>query len=251
LIWTGQVFQPLWERQNVVDFKLTLHCIIGYVQDVQNFIAFPVGTGSTQIQILEKIAGEATNGIAIDSIGDLQNASAATSPLPRGKVVFGRPGDYLNAIARSNNLLYYLGPNGINVRTLNPPSGQTTPDLVYGPSWPPGKNVTIPEQTAGQYTPTLIGTPRQTQKGVEFRVLMDSRVRLGSVVQLNMSAIQQLPQYPGQYRSILDQDNTYVVCGIKHIGDTWGDDWFTDITAVNNTFWPTYAQTSWIPATNN
>jgi hypothetical protein len=246
LIFAGQVFQPLWERMNVTDYKVTLHCLIGLVELSQNFVAFAqqVTAQNNQVQILQKIAAQSTNGIKVDSIDDLQSSQVATTPFPRGRVVWGRPGDYLDTIASSNYQLFYLGPNGINVRNLEPPSGQTIADFTFGPPWPP--NVPFNPQNPSQYTPTIIGTPQQTQDGVVFRVLMDSRVKLGSTVALDFSGIKQLPQYPltGQLPSILSADGTYVVCAIRHVGDTRGDDWYTEITAVNKTFWPAYVASS-------
>ena len=112
--------------------------------------------------------------------------------------------------------MFYLSPNGINVRSIAPVSAQATPDLVYGPPWPP--TATVQPENPLLYTPTLIGTPQQTQEGVVFRVLMDSRVKLGNTVQLDLSGIKQLPRYPNQYLSVLDQTLTYVVCAVRHVG---------------------------------
>jgi hypothetical protein len=246
LIWTGQVYQPMWERVNVTDYKITLHCMVGFLQGVQNFVSFTQGYNSNQVDILRRIAKESTNGIAIDNIADLE-AAVGTTQLARGKTTFGRPDEILQQIAQTNNLMFYLSPNGINVRSIAPVSAQATPDLVYGPPWPP--TATVQPENPLLYTPTLIGTPQQTQEGVVFRVLMDSRVKLGNTVQLDLSGIKQLPRYPNQYLSVLDQTLTYVVCAVRHVGDTRGDDWYTEITGVSKNFWPIYAQTSAQPNT--
>ena len=241
LIWTGRVFQPLWERQNVTDFKVTLHCIMGYLEASQNYINSNIGPNATQAQIVRQIAKQARNPMSlynqnsnIDNIDDL-NQVAGNYPL--GKVFFGRPDDYLDSIAKLNNLTYFLSPNGVAIRSLSP-GNNPQPDFIFGPPLPPG--VTVPDLPTARYTPTLIGTPQQTQQGVVFTVLQDSRVKLGSVVQLNMTAIRVQPQFPGTIPSILDQNNSYVVGGIKHTGDTRGESWYTEITGVSLNFWPLF-----------
>lgn len=249
LIWAGQVFQPLWERVNVTDYKVTLHCLVGFWQDTQNFVNDSIGVECTQSQIVQKIAQAATNGISIEDITDLENATG-TVQLPRGAVLFGRPGDLIGEIAQTNYMSYYVSQNGINVINLLD-NDNAQPQYVFGPPWP--GYLTVSPKYPAQYTPTLLGTPQQTQDGVVFRVLMDSRLRLADTVGLDLSALNQIPNYPDPsgYPAFLTQNQTFIICGIRHVGDTRGEDWYTEVTAVSKSFWPVYSQLNKaLPSTN-
>ena len=74
----------------------------------------------------------------------------------------------------------------------------------------------------------MLGTPAQTQQGVDFRVLLDSRLEFklpGMQAQLKNVVIEQAPFQLGQYQSLLTQDGVYFVAGVQHIGDTRGNVW--------------------------
>lgn len=231
-IWLGKVFQPMWERENGTDFKLTLHCMIGLFEDAMNVVSLPIGPLATQLQIVQSMAAQAHLGIESIDEQTLGNAR-----LPRSRAVFGTPGDYFQQIGVGNKLHYWLSDKGINlVGSRNAP---TTPSLIYGPSSTPGTNIPVPNPET--YTPTLIGTPQQTQEGVVFRVLLDPRLTVGQLVGLNMSAIRQIPQYPlaQQGPTVLSQDGTYYVGGVRHIGDTRGQPWYTEVTGLTPLAWQT------------
>jgi hypothetical protein len=122
----------------------------------------------------------------------------------------------------------WISPNGLNIRSLTPAS--EVPDLVFGP--PYVTNLPNSQSTSGLTKQTILGTPQQTQQGVAFRVLLDSQLKIGQLIKIDMSAIRQLPKTPGQYPSILDQDGLYVIAGLRHSGDTRGNDWTTEIIGV-------------------
>lgn len=253
LIWTGQVFMPLWERVNVTDFKITLHCLVGFAETTQSSISVNIGRRSTQVDTLRLIASAATNGIHIDDIADLETSQSATQPLPRGQTLFGRPADYLAKIAQTNYMsYYYASPNGINVRTFKPTVPDGPPQFVYGPPWP--GYLRVQPKYPLQYTPTLIGTPQQTQDGVVFRVLMDARPKLGNTVMIDLTAITLIALNPSESQNqptpLLNSNATYVICNIRHVGDTRGDDWYTEITAVNATLGALYGQVGPLPNTS-
>lgn len=63
----------------------------------------------------------------------------------------------------------------------------------------------------------LIGSPQQGKKGViKFRMLLDGRASPGRPIRL-----ESLERPPGDMR----------IEKIAHIGDTWGNDWYTDVEA--------------------
>ena len=70
---------------------------------------------------------------------------------------------------------------------------------------------------------------------VEFTVLLDPRVKVEKplmTVKIDNSQIRFLKRQIGQPIRPLDQDGTYVVAEVRHIGDTRGNPWYTVIKAM-------------------
>lgn len=310
LIFQGYVYQPMWEKENVTDYKLTLLCVLGLYEDTQNIVALSLAAGASQLQIVRQMAQNARIPIPIDAIDE----AALSKTLPRGKVIFGRPGQKIAEIAADNNLQCWFSPNGLNIRRLDGSSGvggsvnlisvgsggsnylvgdvlnvvqnggsgatlsvtainsagavtglqallggngyqpanglattgghgvgatvnvlpvPVTPAYTYSP--PPSTGKQVLQQTPGGLSQTLIGTPQQTQEGVVFRVLLDARPQIGDIVQLNYSVIRQLARSYGPKAPLpsrLEADGNYIIAGIKHVGDTRGNDWYTEFNCI-------------------
>ena len=226
VVWEGKLFQPLWERVNVTDYKLTLHCIIGLEEYTENLVNFVHSAYASQADLVTRMMSSAQTPIRADSI-DMETLSQ--KKLPRGKVIFGSPGKYFAQIAADNKMDTWVGPNGMNMG-LPEPNSWSTPDLVYGPQYPPGATQ---QQTDAEVTRTLVGTPQQTSEGVMFRVLLDARLKVQRpplMVKLDQTVIRQMPLAVGQqYVNPLDQDGYYIVSSVRHIGDNRGTPWYTEV----------------------
>jgi hypothetical protein len=92
------------------------------------------------------------------------------------------------------------------------------------------------------YTPSsgLIGTPTQTQFGVEFSVLLDPRIKAQLpllTVEIQEAIISQFAPNPvqttGQVPYPLQSDGVYTVFEVRHRGDSRGNPWQTDVTAAS------------------
>lgn len=213
VIWDGFVLQPLWIRENQTDFKLTLHCINWFGLIARNSIGMSTQAGVTQQQVVAAIAANSYHPIGTGQITDqLSNKS-----LPRGKVLFGRPDKYLNEIARDNNMQWWLSQKG----------------LLNFSGLEEGLSSTF--DNAPVYTPTtgIVGTPQQTQDGVNFRLLLDPTVEVkkpAMCVKIDQTEIQQLSIQANVRPGFLSQSGTYVVLSARYLGDTRGQDWYTDVT---------------------
>lgn len=207
-IFEGLLFQPLWERIDGVDYKLTLHCMVGLVEETNNFVATSVAGGITQRQLVARMAQACVNPLALEQVDSLKPGVST-----RGEVIFGQPSLFLEEIAADNELNMWISDVGVNIRSLL--QQQTNiPTLEYSPST------------------GLVGTPQQTQDGVALRVLLDPRAKLATQIKLSPdTVIAQLPRVQNTYPTILDQDGLYVIAGVRHIGDSRGDTWTTEITA--------------------
>ncbi len=237
VLFSGKLLQAIWTRENVVDYRLTMRCVTGLLEDALNFVSFPWERRTTAYDTLNQVCAEA--GIKYENIDDPARQALESVSYPRAQAVHGRPYDVIRQIARQHNLTAWVSPRGLSVRSFDP-STIETPDYSYGPADLPG-NYTTGGTRQGLIKKTLIGTPQQTQNGLTFRVLMDSSVKIGDIVQIAPGTLVHLaPIQVGSLPPVPNRNGIYIVAGIRHIGDTRGrgDDWYTEITGVTADFFP-------------
>src|SRR5579872_834100 len=242
LLFSGQVIQPVWTRERVVDFCLTLRCVTGLLQDAFNYASFPLSKGATAYDTVTKLCNQCS--ISQENIDPASKAALTQSKAPRGQVVFGRPYETIRQIAKQNNLSAWISPNGLNIRSFDPKKPPPDPDYAYGPANLSGAYTTSGTQQ-GIVKNTLLGTPEQTQNGVIFRVELDSSVKIGDTVQLAPGTlISPFPVQIAALPAVPSRNGIYVVAGVKHSGDSRGrgDDWVTEITGVTMDFFADFLQ---------
>jgi len=257
-LWAGSVFQPVWTRVNVVDFKLTLRCLYGLMQESLNLIDFSMyGSSPTYYDTLAAICKKASVSESIDADAEAKNR------LQQGQYIRGfrdlaKPADIVHRIMRDSTLFAWVTPpapnSGGQQSTLHVRSFDVAPtkaDIAYQPPNVPASPFTL----SSNVKPTLLGIPEQmgsgggigiTQNGVIFRVLLDPEVRVGMVVQLVAGTIVNPYQFSPfqEYPSLPSRNALYVVAGVRHVGDSrgTGDDWYTEITGVLWDFFSAYVK---------
>jgi len=244
VIWQGQIFQATFERRDVINFVVHLHCLCGLTDLVQNLFTGNVPPRTAITTVVRRMAAEAQNQITLSYLSPKLDAQSTL--LPRGQAFAGKPADIAGRVAANARMVSYFDNTGLHIAPLGTTDANQVPDIIYGPSFPNNVTKQISNGNAASYTPTLLGTPQQTQNGVSFDVLMDSRVQIGKIIALDFSVIKLLPIYPnGQVNRLLTTDGTYAVVGIRHTGDTYVAEapWRTSIDAVALSFWPTYVKT--------
>jgi hypothetical protein len=249
LLYYGKVLQPVWLRENVVDYKLILRLTTGLPEDAYNLTSFALEKDKTAHDSICQICRQAKTPIPfpIENIDDAARNKLSRTKFSRGQAFHGRPYEMIREIVKQHGLFAWVKPidpktgiGGLNVRSFDGPP--PAPDHVYGPPDPYGSSA----PTRGQVKRTLIGVPEQTQAGVVFRVLLDPSVRIGDVVQLAPGTVinahpMQIFVLPAASPSV---EGTYTVQGIRHIGDTRGrgDDWYTEIHAVVPNFFAEFLE---------
>lgn len=243
VIYDGPILQVLYDQENVVDQRITLHCQANPLVMQEGVVAFSMGVFSTQAQMLAKAAA-AINLPDISQAGGTLSSYASQvlskKAYPRGNTVFGRVGSLMSLVADDQFLTTYRDGYKAYMTDLGQPGeSPARPDFVYSPSNPPGNNTPIPSGT----TPTIIGTPRQTPQGVCFTVLLDPRLKVQippQVVQLIRTLPAQLAIQPnpaaGNMGTPLNADLKFLVSQIRHCGDSRGNDWYTEVTGYSTTY---------------
>ena len=229
-IFAGTVFQPIWERLDVVDYRLVLRCVLGRSLATLNFINDSVGALSTARQQALAIAQRSVTPINLDTE---QLSVLPGIQLPRGKVFFGDPVRALHGLASQTGLLSWLNHTGWTVADPNTPLG----DVIAKYAPPLSDQCAGSTNDAGE-TLSLIGTPQQTQYGVNFRVLLDPRVQVTaplSQVGLNAQYVRQAQlSYPAPQAPPRPLQQTYGVVGVRYVGDTRGNAWYSEITGFSS-----------------
>lgn len=208
-IFDGKIIWPSRSRASNTDYVLTLMAIDGDQQLNLSFISKTVNRGLNSRKIIETVANDSEVKTPVNKISD----GLSTQALPRGKVFFGKPYNYVQDVCRGNAASFFIEDGNLNVVRLQDLSKDEA--LVITP------------ETG------LIGTPQQIQFGVSFKMLLNPAVHLESMIQIKGVQVNEASVTPGQQQSPLDDDWIYQVIELTHIGDTRGNDWYTEVQGIS------------------
>jgi hypothetical protein len=236
LVWAGVVLWSEFTKKDVVDHVLTLQSVAAMPILQNNFVNFATGPFQKQSQLMLAMAQRATTPFTLFDPGNQLDA-VTPGTLPRPVVFFGQPQHYLDQACRQANTGYFVGFDGVaNVTQLAVQS--TVPLVTYASPLPTGSTAT-PDPSVSY---SIVGTPKQILVtdalfGVSFKVLMDARIKITNppmVVKIDNSVlIEQARQSFGAPPPVLSQDGIYAVVDVSHIGDSRGNAWYSEVTAVN------------------
>ena len=220
VIFDGTIKQLKRGKESNVDSYLEV--LAADVDLPYNFgpISQTLGAGVTpQQQLAAIVKGQnayADNPVAI---GDLSGMTGGV--LPRGKVLYGMGRDeYLNLGNTTGTKLFVT--NGTLV---------AMPFTGYLPS----EAVVLNSQTG------MISTPEATQNGVEVRCLLNPKIRIGTLVRIDNADINQSTVLNRGLGGALNElslfaattdDGFYRVASAEAIGDTRGNDWYSDLICL-------------------
>jgi hypothetical protein len=230
LVFQGSVFQPMWDKPTQVDYRIRLRCAL-YLSEYMGQIVNTNFPGNiSQLAYLKQLCQNA--GIIYQS-SQVSEGPLASVIVPRAQTVSSTPNEAFKRLADQHQMLYSpLADGSFVMKSIADLQNIGSPDFVYSPAIPVGSNLT--PQAGINYT--IQGTPQQTENGVIFRVNLDPRIKVTGVlqkVQIQNAIIQQLATELGQSLiAPLAQTGTYYVCGVRHVGDSRGEDWYTEILGV-------------------
>jgi hypothetical protein len=242
-IWDGPVLQTIYDREEVVDQRITFHCVANpFMMD--DIIAFSQGPFSSQQQLIARMAHEINMpemSYAKGTMGPKADQATNETQYLRGYTVFGKIGKYLTQIADDHFMQTFRDGSQAYMSEMSRPD--TTPDFTFSPPYPPDS---MPPDPADDVTYSVIGTPRQTPQGCMFTVLLDPRLKIGlppQVVRLRRTLISQVAvniggtvSAPLTQGSAQGSDLKFFLQQVTHRGDTRGNDWYTEVIGVSTTY---------------
>jgi len=233
IIWDGPVIQTLFDRENVVDFKITFNCVATVELLNNSFINFGAGKFSSQEQIISKMVSE-IGGTFDVQYGPKLKGKMAAKQYPRGKTLFGRLNRYLEDVAKDNFGMNWTDGQKAYISELTA-GDNVTPAIIYGPPLPPGY-VASGNQSISR---TVMGVPRQFAYGVIFTTLLDPRLLVQAppmLIHLDRTVITQIAVQIPNVVTAMDPHLDFVVAQVHHYGDTRGNDWCSEVTGYNRQY---------------
>lgn len=215
VIFQGNIKQVLKGRETPTDTFIDI--IAGDGDLSYNFavVNSTIAAGATQKEQIEAAAGAMKAGGT--GLGHVTNLPSAK--LPRGKVMFGMARDYLKQSANSSQQSWSIQDGQIN--------------FVPMTSYLPGEAVILTSKTG------LIGTPTQTNEGINLQCLMNPKIKISGRVKLDNASIARMkidlsqPGSPANIPAPVSSDGVYYVLNIEHNGDNRGTDWYTKLICLN------------------
>lgn len=225
IIFSGTIKQIATGRERNVDSYVDV-----WAADSDEFYAFAVvnmslSAGKTPQQVIEAIqSAPSVNGVsalpfASDASGLIAGAGGGTAQaLSRGKALFGMTRDY----ARDWSSKY-----GYSWSMQN---GQLVVIPITG--YRPGEAVVLSSTTG------LIGVPEATADGVRVRALLNPLIRIGCLIQIAQSDINQITQqqqgltYSAAIATVTTAAGFYRVLVAEFSGDVRGQEWYVDLICL-------------------
>lgn len=228
VIFQGTIKQFHIGRENATDTYLDILAADGDIGYNQATINASLKAGHTANDVINAAGAAAQEGAAVDK-DMLANSrikiTALNFPAIRGAVLFGLPRLALRNYASTLNAAWSI-ENGKVVFLSN---------KSYLPD-----EVVVLNVTSG-----LIGTPEQTDGGINIQCLINSKLRIGGRVKINNNDLNQLVNqkdnqvataynspYAIQNNAPLSGDGTYTIFAIDYDGDTRGQPWYCHLTCL-------------------
>lgn len=165
LIFDGDILQCIREKESANTFKLTIIAIDSDKAINTEVANFSIARGQTLRTMVDHISVKANGSMELNNISE----TLANSTLTRGKVFFGKSSDYLNQIAKSKNLKFYMDDGKVNLINLE--------------ELPPDEIVEL-NPVSG-----LIGTPEQTDYGISGTSLLNPQIKLNTLIHVDSSLV--------------------------------------------------------------
>ncbi len=228
VIFDGTIKQYRIGRENATDTYLDILAAHGDEEYNFGVVNKTLAAGYTQNDVI-KASAEAMSLKVDTKSSEGMESTGGTVPNPRGKVMFGM------ARAHARNAATTMG----STWSIQDRKVVVTPLQGYRE----GEAVVLNARSG------MIGIPEQTDQGIQVRCLLNPKLKIGGLVQIDNESINKtvaqqssaLPAGQMRYDSIKGQpiflaniadDGFYRLYVVEYIGDTRGRDWYCDLICL-------------------
>jgi hypothetical protein len=215
VIFQGNIKQVILGRESATDTFIDI--IAGDGDRAYNFaiVNATIAKGSTQRdQVNAAVSSMAPKGVDAGHLGEMP-----TEKLPRGKTMYGNARNYLRDAAQTSQSSWSIQDEKVT--------------FVKKKAYLPGERVVLTSKTG------MIGTPQQTNEGVNVKCLLNPNIKIASRVEIDNKSIQQfkinlsIPNSAANIPAPLTADGVYYVLVVEHTGDTRGIEWYSSLICLN------------------
>lgn len=212
VIFKGNIKQVILGRESATDTFIDLNCGDGDLAYNYAVVNSTLAGGSSMQDQLKQIAAP---------MADLGTALGGNQPpfqptiLPRGKTLWGDSKEYLRTFAQQNGLTWSMQNQQV--------------EFIHQQGYAPGESVVLTSKTG------MIGTPQQTNIGVNVVCLMNPLINPGRRIKIDNASVAQLkvdlgnPKDPVNLAPPLTADGVYYALVIEQTGDNRGVDWYSKV----------------------
>lgn len=217
-IFTGTIKQFRRGKEDATSKFLYIMAADGDAAYNFGVVSKSLAAGASPKQQIEAITQQtAAKGLAS---GTIPAELGTGGTLPRGKVLFGLARDRLTDIAATTNYSWRIVGGKVEFTKLT--------------GYKSGEAVVLNAATG------MISMPEATVGGIHVRALLNPRIIVGGRIQIDNASINQLtvkeqgfPRHTDlTFPAATTEDGFYKVLVVEHFGDTQGQQWYSDITAL-------------------
>lgn len=221
VIFQGTIKQFRVGRENATDTYLDILAADGDLAYNQSIVAKTLAANSTPDQRIKAVI-ESMSGQGVSAGAGMVYTGGV---LPRGKVLFGMARALLRQEVQSQGATWSINNGKVDILPLA--------------GYRPGEAVVLNSTTG------LIGRPEQTVDGLRAQSLLNPRLLVGGLIQIDNKSINQtvqqnpnaapIPfnQYTGlQNLATIATDGIYRLYVVEHVGDTRGTDWYSNLVGL-------------------
>lgn len=212
VIFKGNIKQVILGRESATDTFIDLNCGDGDLAYNYAIVNTTIASGSSQSDQLKQIAAPMAN---LDTTLNPTQPDLQPTVLPRGKTLWGGSKEYLRNLAQQNGLTWSIQSQQVQ--------------FIHQQGFAPGEAVVLTSKTG------MIGTPQQTNIGVNVVCLMNPLINPGRRIKIDNASVAQLkidlgnPTDPVNLAPPLTADGVYYPLVIEQTGDNRGVDWYSKL----------------------
>jgi hypothetical protein len=217
VLFDGTVKQFHIGRESATDSYLDILAADGDIAYNYGIVNGSVAAGATPKEIIDLASKQAGIGVSYFPV------SLTGRELIRGKVLYGMWRDVMRSVVGSLGATWSIQNGQVQIIPLQ--------------GYLPGEAVVL-DSLSG-----LIGIPELMEEGLKVQTLINPRIKPGTLIKIDNSRINKLVEkssLPVPYNSWfvilriakVSADGLYRVYAIDHAGDTRGDEWYSNITAL-------------------